>query len=262
MNKYVDKLSKQKIIVLLILYLLAFGTAEVSIAYHSMGSGLFIHNMIMLFLIVLSTYTKEVKYSRLLLGLALASLIRILSTSIPLLVFLNQPYVFVLIYPPLLLISFIFLESQKISMKDAGITVKNLKLQIFIGLSGLFFGVTEYFILKEYLPVTGTTNFGEIISGIIIMIFVVGFTEELIFRGIILRNITKILSANKSIIFTSILFMLMHMGLHSPADLSFVFVVSLFYCYIFIKTGSIIGITLSHGLTNVVEYIVIPAFFL
>ena len=263
MNRYIDKLLKQKIIAGLILYLLALGIAEVTAAYYPTEYyGLLIHAAIMLSLVVLSSYTKEVKYSRLLQGLALASMIRILSTSIPLLVFLNPIYIFVLIYSMLIFISYFFLKSQKISMEDAGVTVKNLKLQALIALSGPFFGVIEYFILKGYLPVTEITYVGEIISSIIIMIFFVGFTEELIFRGIILQHTTKILSANKSILFASILFMLMHMGWHSPMDLAFVFGVGLFYGYAFIKTGSIIGITLSHGLTNVFEYIVIPAFFL
>jgi len=257
--------DNKKIITCMLLYLLALGTAEAVMAYYSMEFGLIIHTMILLFLIIFSYYVKEERYSKLMQSLALPSLIRILATSMPLLVFLNPMYQFLLIYPPLLLAAFLLFRGQKMNARDVGITGRKLWLQILVGLTGLIFGVMEYsilgdFILDRYAPGLETSVFGEILVYIFILLFFIGFTEELIFRGIILTNATKIFSAGKSIIFVSVIFMLMHMVFNSQPVLLFAFAVSLFYGYVFLKTRSVVGVSLSHGITNVMAFIVLPLF--
>lgn len=258
----VRKSLKRKIIALLFLYAIAFGIAEVSIAYYSLYQGLFIHAAIILLLIILSSYVQEKRASMFLGSLALLPALRVLAVSVPLITFLTPLYMYMLLYLPLLLLSYLFIRSYKMRVKDVGITIRKYKPQILIGLTGIIFGVMEYFILAEQIAPSGVTNLSVIISQSLIMLVFVGFTEELIFRGILLSSMVKIFSENRSIVFTSILFMVMHMGWHSQPDLLFTFAVSLFYSYVFIKTRSIVGITVSHGLTNILEFIIIPLLLL
>lgn len=50
------------------------------------------------------------------------------------------------------------------------------------------------------------------------------------------------------------------MGFLSWIDVVFVFVVALFFGWVVKKTGSLFGVTLAHGITNIVLYLIIPFF--
>jgi len=63
------------------------------------------------------------------------------------------------------------------------------------------------------------------------------------------------------ILFVAVLFASMHIGYLSILDLGLVFVVGLFFGIVVNKTGSIFGVTVSHGLTNVILYLVAPFVF-
>ena len=60
------------------------------------------------------------------------------------------------------------------------------------------------------------------------------------------------------IIYVSLLFAVLHIGFLSGIDVAFVFAVALFFGWVVQKTGSLIGVTLSHGLTNIMLYLVVP----
>ena len=49
------------------------------------------------------------------------------------------------------------------------------------------------------------------------------------------------------------------MGFLSWIDVTFVFIVALFFGWVVKKTGSLLGVTLSHGITNIVLYLVASA---
>jgi len=60
------------------------------------------------------------------------------------------------------------------------------------------------------------------------------------------------------LLYTSLLFTALHIGWNSFYDLIFVFSVALFYGYTFQKTRSIVGVTLSHGISNTFLFLIIP----
>ena len=57
------------------------------------------------------------------------------------------------------------------------------------------------------------------------------------------------------------LFAIMHMGFHSVLDVLFVFGVAMFFGWVVKKTGSLLGVTLAHGLTNIMLFLVFPFFY-
>ena len=63
------------------------------------------------------------------------------------------------------------------------------------------------------------------------------------------------------IIYVSLLFAVLHIGFLSLIDVVFVLGVALFFGWVVKKTGSLLGVTLSHGITNILLYLVIPFFF-
>jgi membrane protease YdiL (CAAX protease family) len=51
----------------------------------------------------------------------------------------------------------------------------------------------------------------------------------------------------------------LHVGWLSILDLLFVFSIGLFFGFVVLKTGSIMGVSISHGITNVVLFLVAPS---
>jgi membrane protease YdiL (CAAX protease family) len=63
------------------------------------------------------------------------------------------------------------------------------------------------------------------------------------------------------IIYVSYIFAILHIGFLSWIDVVFVFGVALFFGWVVKKTGSLLGVTLSHGITNIILFIVAQFYF-
>lgn len=250
----------------LIVYILVLGIAEFSIAYYSPVLGIVIHLILMFFLIYYSSIVENKEKSNFLQALALPSLLRIISRSIPLIVLSDVAVIqFFIIYIPLLVAAFLLMRSQNLTMQDVGFTTKKFYLQLIIGATGLSFGLVEFLILTEWIHPIETINFTEILIYTAILMIFTGLTEELIFRGILLSRTDVFFGTDKqifSIIFVSVIFMLLHAGWMSITDLIFVFLVGVFYSIMFLKTKSIVGIAISHGITNIMLFIILPIYIL
>ena len=59
-------------------------------------------------------------------------------------------------------------------------------------------------------------------------------------------------------VYVSILFAVLHIGYNSLADILFVFIVGFAFGLIVLRTGSLLGVTIAHGLTNTVLFLVVP----
>ena len=68
----------------------------------------------------------------------------------------------------------------------------------------------------------------------------------------------KMFSELSGLLYTALLFTALHIGWNSFPDLIFVFAVAMFYGYAFQKTRSIVGITLSHGISNTFLFLIVP----
>jgi membrane protease YdiL (CAAX protease family) len=80
----------------------------------------------------------------------------------------------------------------------------------------------------------------------------------LLFRGILQTNVTKMFGTVFALLYTSLVFTTMHIGWIYFSDLVFVFSVAMFYGYCLIKTKSIVGITVAHGISNSMLFLVMP----
>ena len=188
--------------------------------------------------------------------LTLAPLIRMLSTSMPVAP-LEQIYWFVVINTPLFVIAILLIKSQMLTKRFIGLRLGNWKIQFPIAITGFFLGFMDYSLLRPSPLIASLTPETLLIPAAILMIFT-GFSEELIFRGLIQTHAEKLTGKLYGLIFTSVLFASMHIGWQSPPDLLFVFGVGLFYGYVFQKTRSLTGITLSHGITNITMFLLAP----
>jgi membrane protease YdiL (CAAX protease family) len=88
------------------------------------------------------------------------------------------------------------------------------------------------------------------------MIFT-GFTEEVIFRGL-LQSLALRVVQREALVYVSLLFGVLHIGYLSLADVVFVSAVGLLFAYLVLWSGSILGVTLAHGITNITLFLIMP----
>ncbi|MFC1921249.1 hypothetical protein ACFLYQ_05970 [Chloroflexota bacterium] len=116
--------------------------------------GIACHIAILMAVIVYAAISDDQNRQFMFLSLALVPLIRIISLSMPL---ANIPQVwwYPIIYIPLLIVSVHISRLIGVNIDQIGINFKGIGLQLIIALTGLLFGVAEYFILMEEAQATG-----------------------------------------------------------------------------------------------------------
>lgn len=242
------------------IYILLIALAELLIGYYRVGEGLALHVIILfaLFTHAAFLHREDKEKANLIMAMALAPLIRIVSLYAPLSTFHFVQWFMVLSFP-LLCGMFLMIFFQHLPAQAVGLVfkLKQLPVQAAIASTGLLFGVVEYLILNPQ-PLIPELSFRSLAAPILIMLVYTGFLEELIFRGIIQHNAIKYFKPGIGIFFVALLFAIMHIGNLSFLDVVFVFFIGYFYGYAVRFTGSIIGVSISHGLTNVILFLLMP----
>ncbi|MBI2328918.1 MAG: CPBP family intramembrane metalloprotease [Chloroflexi bacterium] len=239
-------------------YFLAVTAAELITAVGQPVLGIFAHIIILMAVILRSALAGRQPQQQLLLSLALVPLVRIISLSMPL-ANIPQAWWYPVIYTPLLVAGVVVIRILNFSAGDVGVAFRLLPLQLIVALSGLIFGVAEYLILKPETMIAELTWQGIWLPAVILLV-TTGFVEEFIFRGVLQRTALEAFGG-RGIVYVSLLFAVLHMGFLSWIDVAFVFVVALFFGWIVKKTGSLLGVTLAHGITNIILFLVAPFFF-
>ena len=242
--------------IIAILYLIGLIIAEISVTYINKEAGLVIEMVILFALLLNSSLNVSYNYSVMLRSMMILPMIRIIGLSIPLMQI--QPlYWFPIIAVPLFAAVYTIMKSQGLTRKHVGLIWGNKKVQFLIALTGIFLGTIEYTILQPK-PLIAVLDPVTLITASIILIISTGFAEELLFRGILQKNAENVFGTIVGLLYTALLFTALHIGWNSFNDLIFVFSVALFYGIAFQKTRSIVGITLSHGLSNTFLFLIIP----
>ena len=117
-------------------------------------------------------------------------------------------------------------------------------------------GYGEYEILKPS-PLVEWSQWRDILVPSITLLIGTGFVEELIFRGIIQHSAVDVLGKS-GVVYVSIVFAVLHIGYNSAIDIIFVFITGLVFGWLVLKTKSILGVTLAHGLANIVLWLLLP----
>lgn len=240
-----------------VIYLLAITAAEAVTVFLAPLWGIISHIIVLIALILHSASVSEHRYQQLVLSLALVPLVRIMSLSMPL-AGIPQIWWYPIIYAPLLAAAIAVIRLTGYRLKDVGLTVRLLPVQLAVALSGFLFGVAEYFILAPESMATEFT-WPEIWLPALLLLVCTGFVEEFIFRGVLQRTALEAFGG-WGIVYVSLLFAILHMGFLSWIDVAFVFVVALFFGWVVKKTGSLLGVTLAHGITNISLYLILPFF--
>ncbi len=242
--------------IMAVAYVFALILAEVTVTYINKETGLVIEALILLALLVNSSFNVSYNYGVMLRSMMALPMIRIIGLSIPLMQI--QPlYWFPIIAVPLFAAAYTIMKNQGLTRQHIGLIWGNKKVQFLIALTGIFLGTIEYIILQPK-PLIAVLDPINLITASIILIISTGLAEELLFRGIIQKNAENVFGIFLGLLYTSILFTALHIGWNNLYDLIFVFSVAMFYGYAFQKTRSIVGVTLSHGISNSFLFLIVP----
>ncbi len=244
---------------LAIFYLAAILGAEVVTNFLHLVPGIIFHTIILIGLLVHSSLTAKPASRNLLLALCLAPLTRIVSLAMPLTGF-QVIYWYLIIYPTLFLAAWVAKRRLNFTAREVGINAQKLPLQFAVGLTGLIFGLAEFYILRPE-PLISQLTWGQVLLPAFVLLAGTGFVEEFMFRGIIQRA-SVIALGRWGVLYVAVLFATLHL-IHwstSPWDIPLVFLIGLFFGWVVNKTGSLYGVTLSHGITNATLYLIIPFF--
>ncbi|MEP7287850.1 MAG: CPBP family intramembrane glutamic endopeptidase [Chloroflexota bacterium] len=247
--------TRYSIALIALTYLVLFAIAEASLDFGSPTVGFIVYIGVMLGLFVHSAATWDTPLSQFLLTVSLIPLIRIVGLSLPLAT-IATIYWYVLISIPLFVAVAIICIVLKLPLKAIGLTTHGLLLQFIIGLVGIAFGFVGYQIVQPVALVNSLTVQSLAVPAVILFVCT-GFLEELIFRGILLYGTRKVIGAANGL-YVAIMYTLLQVGQKSLALGVFTFVVALFFSWIATKTQSIIGVSIAHGLTNIMFFLIMP----
>jgi len=235
--------------------LLFVAGAEIVTAVVQPQVGMILHALLLVSLTLYGASGQLNEGRRLALALTLAPLIRLLSLSLPLIRFPQASW-YPIVAVPLLIAAWIVIRLLGVSRGELGLRVGNLPLQLMLIGGGLGLGAAEYAILQP-APLVADYTWGTIVLPALSLVIFTGFTEELIFRGL-LQAVAAPALMRSTIIYVALLFAALHIGYLSVADVGFVFAVGLLFGQIVHRGGSILGVTLAHGLTNVTLFLIMP----
>jgi len=239
-----------------IIYLLIITAVEVVTIFFNPLWGLIGHAAMLAAVIMHSARLEDKPRQQLVLSLAIVPLIRVMDLSMPLIP-VSAMWRFAIVYAPLLVASIVLVRTLGYHRGEVGLTFRFAPFQLVVALTGLFLGWLEYVILKPEVALISQFTWSQVLMVGLILLASTGFVEEFAFRGVLQRGADE-LFGGWGIIYVSVIFALLHMGFRSWLDVLFVFGVALFFGWVVKKTGSLLGVTLSHGITNVLLFLVLP----
>jgi len=250
-----------------LLYLLLIGAAELVTAYAAEHGdvfaryGIIFHGLILFALLIHSARVVKAdpEFSQLLLVLILAPLIRILSISMPVAQFSYIAW-FSIISIPVYIIIFTCVYLQQLSPRDIGLVVpavKHLPLEFGMILLAVPTGVMEYYILQPRILVE--PRLAALLVPVLIMVVCTGFLEELAFRGLMQYHATRTMGF-AGIVLISALFGVLHIGNLTILDVLLAGSIGFIFSLVVRKTGSLYGVSISHGIINITLFLIAPAY--
>lgn len=236
-------------------YLVWLTAAELGSTLGDQRVGLVLHALLLLTLLYHAARDLDNPLHQLLLTLAFAPLIRMISFSLPLATFPQMSWYFIVSLP---LFAAAYLVSRLLGYgrRELGLRVGSWPTQLLVALTGITFGYVEYRILAPE-PLAVAFSWQALWLPALILLVSTGFLEELIFRGL-MQQAGQAALGRAGIVYVSLVFAILHVGYKSVVDVIFVFVVALFFGWIVAKTRSLLGVTLAHGLTNIMLFLVMP----
>jgi membrane protease YdiL (CAAX protease family) len=241
----------------ILVYCVLLAASEITTFLLSAALGMIMYGVVLVAILLHASFLWQQPVHRALLSLTFVPIIRLVSLSVPLGQFpLIQAYAITGV--PLIISALVSMRSMRMRPREVGLGLgRRPLLQLFVIPTGLLLGVAEYLILRPEPMVQGS-SWSDFIVPAIILLVCTGFAEEFMFRGIMQETMRPIFGTS-CIVLVSIIFTVQHIGYRSPLDLVVVMVAGLMFGVVAYRCRSIWAVTLAHGLTNIVLFLICPA---
>ncbi len=236
---------------------LAIIFAELMIFGGRLKEASIVYTLLLLTLSFSTAVTKKQEIRKIHQAFLLLPIFRLVNLSMPIFFKVNL-YSFIFIYAPLAMSVIIATAHQDSMFEKKKDTLK--KMWIYLPLSiiaGLAFGEAEYLLIgsRALIPDLSQVN---LLSLILIMVFIVALVEELIFRAVLQTRLAEFLGPAGGVFLTSLLFGVMHSSYGTYYEMAYTFLVGCFLGYSFYKTRSLPFVIMIHGSINVFLFGIIP----
>lgn len=201
--------------------------------------------------------TKKYEIRKVYQALLLLTIFRLVNFSMPIFFDINI-YSFIFIYAPLAIPAMIATIHQRVVYEKKRDTLRRIWIYLpFSILTGLAFAEAEYILIgtRELISDLSLEN---LLILIVIMVFIVGLIEELVFRSILQTRMEEFLGPAGGIFISSLLFGVMHSSYGTPYEMAYTFLVGGFLGYLFYRTRSLPLVIMIHGSINVFLFGIIP----
>lgn len=182
---------------------------------------------------------------RLLPALALVPFMRLLSLVLPLTTSISQIWYLLVALPVLVSVAMI-LRNLRISPREIGLCRSPWMIQLQIALIGLPLGFIGYLILRPQ-PLFSSTGLLMWVVNLLVILFFISFTEEVLFRGILFRVLSEI-NGQFASLSLAILYACLHFGSKSPIYAIYMGLVGWLFNRFVRQTGSIWGVVIANFL--------------
>lgn len=243
------------------LCLALIATGELTTLFVGAGAGIAVHAATLVAFITHAAIVRRLHpaLSGLLVALSPAPLIRIVSLTSPLAQFSYVQWftiLAVIIYAGIVTA----VKLLKPDLASLGLRLpaaRDLPLELAVIAAGFLFGFLEWHILRPGALVADL-SIRSLIAPVIVLYVATGLLEELLFRGLMQRYAVGALGRWAGITFITLVFAVLHTGWNSLIDVLFVGTVGGIYALVVLRTKSILGVSISHGITNSMLFLVMP----
>ena len=193
-------------------------------------------------------------------SLALIPLYILFTSSLPWF-FINQQYLLPAVYSTILALCLWHIYHKKLNFYELGFKKDKWLKYVLMGIAiGIPIGAAEYLVIHP-APAFPTFEVKYLLRDTVYMIGFVGIAEELLFRGLLQRDLMKALGWKWGLILAALIFAVMHLTWRSIPELAFVFASGLLLGYLYYKTKSLVAPIVIHGIGNIILVAVMPYLF-
>ncbi len=240
------------------------GISEFVFAYRNAAYGIVLSLAISFLLyLLLAIPSSEDRLTLCVESMALVPVYVLFTSSLPWF-FINQEYLLPAVYSCIIALCFFHIYQKNLSLQELFgrlPTTASLPYYLLGGTAlGCCTGLVEYMILRP-APAYPSISAGYLVLNLLYMTVFVGLGEELLFRGLIQRDMVNLFGWRGGLIGASLLFTIMHLTWRSVPELFFVFIAGLIFGSLYLKTKSLFLPILVHGINNVVLVVIYPHLF-
>lgn len=238
-----------------IVYLIPIAFAEIAIAGRTLFVGMGLHAAILVSLIALSARSNRLRLRRFLISISLLPIMRLVSLVLP----RNEG-------SPILWYFFLSASvfSAALAVKQVlGFSYNRLGFVRSIKKADLLLPLGVLLISWLWFSVWETEWIEGILEGIavlwpmLVLLFLNGFVEEFVYRGLVQQTALELMGPF-GLYYIPVASSLLYIGHGSTAQFLFALLIGALFTRAVWRTGSLLGASVAHGLTNVFLLIVFP----